>query len=383
MNRQEVQYALDRRGYIDIDEAMSMDGHLELGHLTGRVHVVSTNGSTISNDGPSGRHLFEFNYLDSYTHDPAELYFYNVVHDNNATHSGFFRVNGNGTPPAKLEFDNCLLQASGNYAIDCPSGGEMEGLVVERTEFQSGGAIRWHSPAAAYPDFVHLISNRYTGTFKPGSTFNFKNVQNLTMRLNILDGNVKLIDELIDSYNGPVAIKIVNPRGVCTVDNFWFEPWSDWDVDAPDCWGFSVRTDDDTGSFGQRTLVTRNITLNADGLGAGVKLNHFIGGGASSNAASMLVYLTDDWKAADVDYLFGGKIRVIMERNADNSDMDDDIEATIDGIIADSYRDPLKFASGSLPFNEFSDNEAGGIAYPGGTTLDENWVDKSQELEAY
>lgn len=383
MNRSEIQYALNRSGYVDIDENSTIDGPIELGHLTGKVNIVSSNSSTLTFNSNSARHCFEYNYLPGYTHDPPELYFDNIKHDNESTYSGFFRVVQSGSCPARLHVHNCDISADGNYAIDCPSGGDMECVVIRDTQFGRGGAIRWHSSSTAYPDFIHMHSNRYLGTGKVGATFNFKNVQNLTMRLNILDGDVELITGLAGNYIGPVAILITNPIGVCVVDDFWFEPWSDWDTDAPDCWGVSVRTDDESGSYGQRMFQCANVTLNASGLSAGVKLNQFMGGHSSSNAASMLAYIHDPWKASTSSYLFGGKLRVIMERNADNTDMDDAIEAAVDGFVSGSYRDPLRVSSFDLPWNEFSSAEGDNVAYPGGTTLDDNWVARAQELEAF
>lgn len=383
MNGPELQYAIDRRGYVDIDEASQVDGYIELGHLTGKVHIVSSNSSTLSRTGPSGRHLFEYNYKNTFTHDPPEIYFHNIVHGNSASNSGFFRVRSSGRCPARLHFDNCSLRAAGNYAIDCPSGGEMECLVIERSEFGGGGAIRWHSASDAQANFTHIITNRYVGDGKPGSTFNFKNVKNLTMRSNTLDGSVDLVSGLSGTFEGAVAIQIINPIGLCMVDDFWFEPWSDWDTDAPGCWGFTGQTDDDNGSYGQRALFINNISMNAAGLGESTILNHFIGGHNDSDAASMLAVIEDQWQVAASDYKFGGKVRVIMER-ATNPNSSDEIETTVDGFVSGSYRDPLRMGAFELPFNDTIATSGDGITYPDSPpiTLATNWVATAAEYDS-
>lgn len=379
MNRAEIQYALDRRGYVKITENALLDGPLQVGHLTGKVVIETKGGYTLGNSSTSGRHAIEYNYLDSYTHDPCEIYIDGVEFDNNATYSGFFKVIQPGTAPSRLHITASLISGSGNYAIDCPSSGDMECLVFQDVQFNGSGCVRWLFDDNASNDFVHMNANRVQGNARIGPGYYFQNAQNVTMRLNINEQSPALFSDLFGVYEGPIAVRIDNPKGRCIIDDFWFEPWGTWDNLAPNCYGFECRTDDVSGNYGQRVLVTKNTAFAASGLSTGVALNSLQGGHSSSNACSLLVFYEDYWKPSDVEFDFGGKIRVIFDRPFDNSDMDDAIEATVDGIIANSWRDPIRVPSFGLPFNEFSANEDGGRGYT--TPLTTNWVDQVAEYD--
>lgn len=383
MNRAEIQYALDRRNYVSITEDSSIDGPIQLGHLTGKVHIIGRGPAVVSNDGNTGRHGFEFNYLSSYTHDPPEIYFEGINYTVNVDYSSFFRVVQPNTSPAKLDVRHCEVASKATYGIDCLDGADIESVVVENCQMNGGNGVRWHLAEASSNDFIHILSTRIKGggLGRVGPGYNLKNCRNATMRLNINELSPDLFDDLVGVYEGPIGYRLTNPRGRNVIDDFWFEPWGSWSTVSPNCFGFELRNDDTSGNYDPSWVVLHANSFAATGLSAGVELAQFYGGHSSANAASMIVLNNDYWKPSDGEYAFGGKLRVIFNRATDNTNMDDAIESTVNGIISGSWRDPLGMQNSTnlpCPGNTAFEGSEKGYA---SSALQSAWVDEVTEYD--
>lgn len=318
MTAAEIQYALDRRGMVDIPTGTDLTDTVELAHLQGRIFVNNREGG-LTWAGAEGRFPFEFNWKSSYSHMPCDLTFTNIDFNRNSVdQGGFLKVRGEKAP-FRLSMYQCRFYAVRGYAIDGWGVGRSESLFFQDMQTYGSCAIRWIGNSSRATNWVEIDNWRHIGGGRIGASFMLENLRNVLGEGMIEDGTPSLTTACRDVYYGPLAVHIINCEGLNVIDDYWFEPWGTWDTVAPDCWGFTVRADETSGDHRLHATVIRNISLNATGLAAGTKLFHAYGGDSSNDAADLRVDFIDQFDLTDGSTLFGGKVMPVAKRAMNNS----------------------------------------------------------------
>lgn len=356
MSRKTLQYALDRTNYGRIDETLSFDQPIQLGHLTGKVHIVCKKDVDCLQTYAVGRHMFEYNYLPSYTHDPPEIYFDGIKVKNQGS-GGIFKVRQPNTAPAKLYIDNCLFFGGNTYAIDARDSGPMEGIVIQNTQFNTAHVMRWHFRGRDQNNYIQMDRVRKQGGGRFGPSINLKNATNVSMELMIDENSWALRSDYVGVYEGPLAIRITNPVRRCVIDDVWCEPPGTTGTESPNCWGVEVRVDDTSANYGQHMAHIYNISLSGGAITPGEKLVHIQGGHSNSNAASLAVWMYDVWNNNPHNGIqISGKLRYVHNRQYVDGDINETLPTAINAVVAGSWRDAISTGFAVLPRQ---DNVAG------------------------
>lgn len=323
MNADEIQYALDRRNEVDITGAVEgtdneIDRPIQLGHLTGKVIIKSSTWAPIRWVGPSGRHVFEYNYTGS--QDPPRIYFEKIRSSNpgtgtyNTTGVGFFKVVQPGTAPKSIYIDHCNLSGTNTYLIDGSDVSYTECIQIKNSEIGGPNIIRWRirdgEPSMHY---FEINNTRLQGSSRVGPSTDLKNTRNIYWITYTDEQNSDLYSELVGNYEGPVVCRLVNPKGFNVFEHNWNEYGTDWDTESPNCWSTSIRVDETSGEYGMYYIQRYQTPLSWGGA-TDVYGVQFAAGHSSSNAGSLYNEQLDRFETGDGTYaeIFTGKMYPVI-----------------------------------------------------------------------
>lgn len=326
MNSAEIQYWLDRRGTVDIEAGSIITTPIQLAHLEGRP-IINCQGD-ITYEGPPGQWAFEWEWNSAYSHTPCSPVFEHIDFDRNeVSHGGFLRINPGDRSPLKLTMKQCDLRSKEGYAIDANGVADCESLFFEDIRTYTGCSLRWIGASSMSFRWMEADNWRRIGVGRVGANVMIKNGQNVLMDRIIDEGSPELLDDLKGEYVGPLSLNMVNCQGVNRIEEWWMEPWGDWDIYAPDCWGFTARADGTSGEHNQHVTELRSASLNASGLGEGTYLYHIYGGHTSNDADNIRVNIVDRFNLRENTVLFAGKCYVVGRRPFSNQQYtQDDID---------------------------------------------------------
>lgn len=354
MNSEEIQYALDRRGFVRITSGSIITKPIQLAHLTGRIFIDCP--GDITYQGAPGRWAFEWNWDADYVHTPCHLIFRNIEFDrNNIEAGGFLRFVNGSTMPKTLSMRQCRVESEEAYAIDANGVGYIDSLHFQDIRNFTSSAIRWIGSSADCTGWVNMSNWRCLATTRVGASFLFKNCRNVVRRLLIDEGSPDLLTALRGNYVGPTNVYDVNCSGYNELDDVWSEPWGSWATVAPGCWSFEFRNDETSGSYGVKYTLAKNLSINAGGIDSGVEPLKLMGGDTSNNAASLRVDLVDQFHLFEEKVLFGGKVYPVAIRPMRNGQPDANDLAHFNDLNSDSYRDNWQIGSAVIPYQVFAD----------------------------
>lgn len=355
MNSDEIQYALDRRGFVRIDAGSTIEKPIQLAHLTGRVFIDCP--GDITYNGPPGRWGFEWNWDSSYVHTPCHLIFRNIEFDRNSiTHGGFLKfAPGTTAMPLSLTMKQCRIESEDAYAVDANGVAYINSIHCEDIRSFSSSAIRWIGTSLKATGWVKIYNWRGLVTSKVGATFLFKNGKNVVRWRLIDEGSPDLISDLRSSYYGPTSCYDINCAGFNEVDDCWSEPWGSWATVAPGCWSYEVRADETSGNYGMYYTLLKNLSINAGGMDPGVEPLKVTGGDDSTNASSLRVDIVDNFLLLEESVLFRGKVYPVSDRAMRNGPYDSNDIDHFDDLNSGSFRDYWQSGSAVLPYQVFAD----------------------------
>lgn len=378
LTTEEIQYAIDRRKTVDISSGAIVGKPVQLAHVTGDILITNKSGN-LTYDGPPGRHVFEWNWSDSYVHNPGKLTISDVDFRGTVVDAGFLRISGS-KPPLKTTVSRCTVRANRGYAFDANGVGDCQSVWFEDIQSYGAGAIRWIGLNRNCVNHAWFDSWRHIGSNRIGASFMFKNMRNVLADNLIEDGTPSLADVCKNVYYGPIAVHAVNCSGHNRINDYWLEPWGEWDTDAPGCWGFEVRADETSGYMQPHVFILRNVSLNSSGLGAGTKLMHCMGGDTSNSANRLRVDFEDFFDLVDGTTLFGGKVFAVAKRATkvgseySTSDMDD-----FTNYQPSSFRDRWNITSFAHPYQVYADR----VSYEfGAANFDETYTSEPSQPDA-
>lgn len=323
MNAEEIQYALDRRNYVNISGGTSeIDKPIQLGHLTGDVIIESTDLSELGYLGPAGRHVFEYNYTGVQT--PPRIFFKGVRCENpeSGTYSklnvGFFKVVQPNTSPKALFFEHCLMANRGCYLIDGPDVSSIDGIQIKHCSAGGSGFVRWRLRADATMGFFEIYNSIYRTGRKVGASQRLKNTRGIWFHVYDDEQEANLHEDLLGNYEGPIALHLINPKGYNFFEHNWHEYSTDYDTEATGCWGASIRVDDVSGNYGMHFVRSYQDPF-AGGAATGVAEVQYFGGHSDTNAGSLYCERLDNHNFNDVP-LFAGKV---FPKMIDGQDVED------------------------------------------------------------
>lgn len=358
MNSAEIQYALDRRGTVDIDSGTSITTPIQLAHLRERP-IVNCSGGDITYNGPPGRWAFEWNWDSNYVHTPCSPVFKNIDFDrNNVSHGGFLRIHPGDKSPLKLTMKQCDLWSDEGYAIDANGVASCESLFFQDIRTFDGCSLRWIGASKSAIGWCEIDNWRRIGSARVGSNFMLKNLKNVLLDRIIDEGTPELIDGLKNVYVGPISVSFVNCEGFNLLYDLWMEPIGTWDDLAPDCWGVSARADGVDGNHSQHVVELKRVTLNASGLGAGTFLFHVYGGDTSNDADNIRVNIVDRFNLRENTVLFAGKCHVIGLRPFTNQIYSTDDINYFENANTGSFRRYWQVTSFAHPYKVYADRRS-------------------------
>lgn len=355
MNSAEIQYALDRRGAVDIDAGTSITTPIQIAHLQERP-IINASGGDITYNGPPGRYAFEWNWDPSYIHTPCSPVFKNIEFDrNNIRHGGFLRIHPGDRSPLKLTMKQCDLRSQEGYAIDANGVADCESLFFEDIRTYQGCSLRWIGASPNAIGWCEIDNWRRVGADRVGANFMFKNLKNVFLDRIIDEGSPELLDSLKDVYYGPVSMNMVNCQGFNRVDEWWMEPWGTWDTLAPDCWAMSLRADGTSGDHEQHVVELKSVSLNASGIGTGVFLHHVCGGDTSNDADNIRVNFIDTFAMFEGKVEFAGKSYSVSRRAMHNTNYSADDINYWENANTDSFTRYWQVTSFACPYKVYAD----------------------------
>lgn len=361
MNSAEIQYALDRRGVVDISPGSTIETPIQLAHLTGRIRINCPGDVTYA--GPAGMWGFEWNWDSSYVHTPCHLIFNDLrfIRDS-ISHGGVLRINPGDKSPTSLTMKNPYVSVNRGHAIDANGVAYIDSVYITDAKIFGSGAVRWIGASAdACGRFKIQNCRVYVGNVRLGATFLFKNLRNLIRTRIIDEGDPSLVEELKNVYYGPLTIYDINCSGYNYVDDVWQEPWGSWSTRAPGCWCHEIRADETSGNYAHYTTVMKNLIGLASNVDPGVALFHVTGGHTSSNAASLRADFVDFFNLWEERVEFAGKVFPVSERMMSNSSIAANDIAKFDDLNSDSFRDYWRTAFDKIPGKSTTD----AVAYTG------------------
>lgn len=371
-NSDEIQYALDRRGFVEIPPGSTIERPIQLAHLQGQVYVNCP--GDITYEGQPGRWAFEWNWQSSYSHSPARIIFRNIEYDRNSIdQGGFLRIHPGEKAPRSLSMKQCLLNSQQAYAIDARNVAYIDSIHMRDIRTNGGSAIRWISESRNGSGWVKLNNWRHQGGNRLGASFYFENMRNILRKRIIDEGSENLYEGLLDVYYGPIAFSDVNCSGYNLIDDLWSEPWGSWEDTAPECWIGDIRCDETSGNFEMCQTDLVNVSINSGGIEAGIDAIRVLGGHTSSNASSLRVDLINFFKLISTEKVkFCGKVYPVALSSMTNETFSQDDRDYFDDLNANSFRRPWRSAVTYLPYNldadkityVGSDNEANYTAEP-------------------
>lgn len=309
MNGDEIQYALDRRNHVQLDDGDNVIYKpIQLGHLTGDVIIEALGNGAIGYLGPPGRAVFEYSYTG--VQDPPRVFFKHVQATNTGTATynksdiAFFRVVQPNTSPKAIYAEHCSLSNNGTYLFDGPDVSGCDGIQIKHCTGGGSGYIRWKLRHAAKMLFLEIYDTRYLTQDKIGPSIDLKNVRGAFIHVYTDEIESNIHPELLGNVGMPLAYRLVNPRGYNRLEHNWNEYQTNWDVNATGCWGTSIRVDDTSGDYGMH-FVRRYETSMRGGTSTGEYGVQLYGGHDSANAGSLYVEQLDSF---GIDrQTFGGK----------------------------------------------------------------------------
>lgn len=354
MNSAEIQYLLDRTGRVDIDSGSIITKPIQIAHLQDRP-IINCPGD-ITYNGPPGRWAFEWNWDSSYVHTPCSPVFKNIYFDrNNVTHGGFLRINPGDKSPRKLTMKQCDLFSEEAYAIDANGVASCESIFLQDIRTYNGGSLRWIGASEQAIGWCEIENFRRIGEDRVGANLMLKNLRNVLLDRIIDEGSIDLLPDLKSNYVGPVSVNMVNCSGFNRFDDLWMEPWGDWDVLAPDCWGVTIRADGTSGNHRQHVIELKNNSLHASGIGAGTYLFHVCGGDSSNDADNLRLNMVDKFGLFDSVVEFAGKVYPVARGAMHQTNYStDDINYWEDANTG-SFRRYWQVTSFALPYKVYAD----------------------------
>lgn len=371
----EIQYALDRRGYVEIAEGASITAPIQLAHLENRPFVKGLGEFTY--DGPPGRWAFEWRWDSSYSHDPCSLTFHDILFDrNDVANGGFLQVFPGGSAPRSLSMRRSLLQADEAHAIDAVGVGACESLYFQDMRSQEGSALRWISSSSNGTNWLIIDNWRHESISRVGPTFMFKNLRGIVTNHTIDEQTSELIDALKNVYEGPISLQITNCSGFTLLDEYYYEYSGTFDTNSPDCWTVEIRADEASGSHRMHACELRNAVSTLSGIGTGIGQYHFLGGD-SNDGNSLRVDMVDHFKQGDGKTKFKGKVYPVAVRAMDLSEYSTTkIEHWTD-VVAGSFRDWWSIDGFAFPYQVYADR----INYFG-SDYNTNYVAETPQYDA-
>lgn len=315
MNAEEIQYALDRRNYVNLplsdpDTDNVIDKPIQLGHLTGDVIIESTEWARINYLGPPGRAVFEYNYTG--VQEPPRLFFKNIVSRTsgvgtyNAANMSFFRVIQPNTSPKFICAEHCDLANDGTYLWDGPDVCGCDGIQIKHCTGGGSGFMRWRLRHDATMLFLEIYDTRYQTSAKIGPSTDFKNTRGIRFVIFADEQRSDILEALNGNWAAPLSHRFVNPRGFNRFEHNWNEYATNWDVDAIGCWATSIRVDDVSGDYGMH-YMRRYQSPFSGGSATGVNSVRYYGGHSDTNAGSLYVERLDSFgfSSNGVEHLAG------------------------------------------------------------------------------
>lgn len=362
MDSKEIQYALDRRGYVLIDEDSNITTPIQLGHLEGNVVIESRGNKKLWMEQGAQRAAFEYDYRSTNTNDPPCIRFENINTDSRTSWHSLFRVIQPNTAPETLESYDVFTECSGGFAYDCPASGPMRHIIFEDCSKNGASHIRWKFSEPRQIDFIDLLNVRCLGGGRVGPMFDFTYPTNLYGELLIDEGDPALDYSMKNVWFGPIAFRIINPCGYCYFDNYWLEPWGSPDDDYPGCHAIEVRVDDMTGEYGQFRfdLANYNDVLSYSD---GVVKAWFMGGSDNDDSGSLVYrYMHNESYGSQpkpsLPWNIAGKTRAEVYEEVSGTIFETAWPDRLNGISPNSYI-RFMYIPGSFWFPRYADDPEG------------------------
>lgn len=348
MNADEIQYALDRRNEVDLplsdpDTDNVITKPIQLGHLTGDVFIYSSNWARLNYLGPPGRAVFEYNYTGS--QDPPRIFFEHIVSLNKASGTynkeniSFLRVIQPNTSPKAIFARHCDFSNNGTYLFDGPDVSGCDGIQIKHCTGSGPAFIRWRLRHDSSMLFLEINNTRYQTGSKVGPSTDLKNTRGVQFLVFADEQRSSIMSALNGNWAAPLSHRFVNPRGFNKFQHNWNEYATIWDIEAPGCWGTSIRVDDESGDYGMHFIRGYQTPFRGgtSSTAEGVKI---VGGHSSSNAGSLYVEAFDafNFQSGDDDRLFAGKC---FPKQIDGWDLDDAIAASFTDLNSDGIENRL------------------------------------------
>lgn len=350
-NSAEIQYALDRRGYVEIEDAATITAPINLAHIERSEIFIFMKGE-VDYSGNPGKYLFGWKWDSSYTHDPAAIYIEGgVVDGNSAAQVDFLQIHPDSTKsPARITLRRSDVYVSQGYVVSGNGVPKTGSIYCEDITSYAGCCVRWIGSSWPAFDWMIVDNWRKVGGGRVGADFYIKNGRRFQGSNLIVDGTAALTAALQSNYVGPVVAELANCTGLNFIDELWFEPWGTWDTVAPDCWGFTIRADETSGNYRQHYCRLKSISLNADGLDPATSLFHAYGGDTSTNAASVRVDHVDQADYQDGEAYFGGKVFPTCTRSMAGSPFASADSDDFDNLNSGAWKQPIATDSSAHPY---------------------------------
>lgn len=377
MTPAEMQYAIDRKGYLYIPSGThTIDTPIVIGRSSRDVVIEGHPLGVVESSGLTQQGIFEFDW--SGPHDPPGVSFFNVSFDESPTGVSAFKVKSNGTAPKFLEFEKCKFSGGATYQINGRSVGQSEGVRIRDCRSTGNAVLRWKTstPGTYVTDYVNVENFRMVNSFRRGPAIDLDSCNGVRLIQVIDDGRPSLTAALVGVFEGPIALRINNPGPLALVDDYWLEPWGDWSTDAPNCFAHEFRADD-TSSIKPQRIICRNMSMLANGLSG--ELIRIVGGHTSSASQPLRVDIESNFKLSASDILLAGKSYTVTNKTwyTDGGTTYPALRDKVNALVSDSFRGNVVTASKLRPPSPVSGS---GSTYPG-TTLDTNFFATAPDFE--
>lgn len=377
MTPAEMQYAIDRKGYLYIPSGThTVDTPIVIGRSSRDVVIEGHPLGVVKASGLSQQGVFEFDWSGPF--DPPAVSFFNVSIDASGTEIPCFKVKNSGTAPRFVEFEKCKFNAGGTFHIDGRFVGQSEGVRIKDCRSTGNCGLRWKTatPGTYVTDFVNVENWRMVASARRGPSIDLDSCNGIRLVQVIDEGRPSLTAPLVGVYEGPLAVRINNPGPLALIDDYWLEPWGDWSTDAPNCFGAEFRADD-TSSIKPQRIICRNFSMNATGLSG--ELFRIVGGHTDSNAQPLRVDFEYMAALNEADLILAGKSYTVTGKTwyIDGGTTYPALRDKVNALVSDSFRDNVVTAGRFRPPAPVSGS---GDTYPG-TTLDTNYYTTAPDFE--
>lgn len=349
----EIQYALDRRGYVEIENGARFTEPIQLAHLENRAIIKGAGDCTYS--GPVGRWAFEWRWKDSYAHTPAKLFFKDVTYyRDNIANGGFLQIISGGQAPKSLSMKRCFLESDESHCIDARNVGYCDSLYFQDMRSQGSSTIRWISSSADGFGWCHIDNWTHQSTARVGTSFIFKNGRNVLCNNLVDEQTAEIIDVLKNNWAGPIYFQMTNCSGFNRVFDAFHEYGGTFDDLAPNCWAVEIRADETSGSHNQHVCVLYKWEPILSGIGTGIGQFHLIGGD-EANGVSLHAQVLDMFRQTEGKAKFKGKVYPITVRSMDTNEVTTAEKDYWNDVVADSFRDWWSIDGFAFPYQVYAD----------------------------